>query len=42
VRAVAGAAGQWQVEILPGTLRFVDVRTKQALVFEKTSDRTGR
>lgn len=42
VRAVTGAAGQWQVEILPGTLRFVDVRTKQALVFEKTSERTGR
>lgn len=42
VRAVAGAAGQWQVEILPGTIRFVDAATKQALVFQKTSDRTGR
>ena len=42
VRAVTGAAGKWQIEILPGTLRFVDAATKQALVFEKTSDRTGR
>jgi hypothetical protein len=42
VRAVIGAAGQWQVEILPGTIRFVDQGTKQALVFQKTSDRTGR
>lgn len=42
VRAVGGAAGKWQVEILPGTIRFVDVATKQALVFQKTSDRRGR
>lgn len=42
VRAVAGAAGKWQVEILPGTIRFVDVATEQALVFQKASDRTGR
>lgn len=41
LRAVAGAAGQWQVEILPGTIRFVDVATKQALVFQK-ADQAGR
>ena len=41
VRAVSGAAGQWRIEILPGTLRFVDVATKEALVFQKTG-RTGR
>jgi hypothetical protein len=42
VRAVAGAVGQWQVEILPGTLRFVDAATQQALVFQKASDQRGR
>jgi hypothetical protein len=42
VRAIGGAIGQWQVEILPGTIRFVDAKTKQALVFEKTGDRATR
>lgn len=43
VRAVAGAAGQWQIEIQPGTIRFVDVATKQALVFQKASgEQAGR
>jgi hypothetical protein len=42
VRAIGGALGQWQIEILPGTIRFTDAKTKQALVFEKTSDRSGR
>lgn len=42
IRAVGGAAGQWQVEILPGTIRFIDVATRQALVFQKASDQTGR
>jgi hypothetical protein len=42
VRAIGGAIGQWQVEILPGTIRFVDAKTKQALVFQKTGDRAGR
>jgi len=42
VQAVTGAAGQWQVEILPGALRFTDVGTKQALVFEKTGDRASK
>ena len=42
VRAVAGAVGQWQVEILPDTIRFSDPRQQQVLVFQKTSDRTGR
>jgi hypothetical protein len=37
VRAIGGALGQWQVEILPGTIRFTDAKTKQALVFEKTT-----
>ncbi len=41
VRAVGGAVGQWQVEVLPGTIRFVDVATQQALVFQKT-DQAGR
>ncbi|HEV2851845.1 MAG TPA: hypothetical protein VHC97_03485 [Thermoanaerobaculia bacterium] len=43
VRAVGGAVGQWQVEILPGTIRFSDPGTRQVLVFQKTSsDRVGR
>jgi hypothetical protein len=42
VQAVTGATGQWQVEILPGALRFTDVATKQTLVFEKTGDRVSR
>jgi hypothetical protein len=42
VQAVTGAAGQWQVEILPGALRFTDVGTKQALVFQKTQDTASR
>lgn len=42
VRAVGGAVGQWQVEILPGTIRFSDPGTRQVLVFQKTSDRRGR
>jgi len=42
VQAVTRAAGQWQVEILPGALRFVDVGTKQALAFEKTGERTSK
>ncbi|HEV8579477.1 MAG TPA: hypothetical protein VGX68_10385 [Thermoanaerobaculia bacterium] len=42
VQAVTGAAGQWQVEILPGALRFIDVGTKQALVFQKTGDSVSR
>jgi len=42
VRAVGGAVGQWQVEILPGTIRFSDPGTLQVLVFQKASDRAGR
>jgi hypothetical protein len=42
VQAVTGAAGQWQVEVLPGALRFVDVGTKQALVFRKTGESVSR
>ena len=42
VQAVTGAAGQWQVEVLRGALRFVDVGTKQALVFQKTGDAASR
>ncbi len=42
VQAVTGAAGQWQVEILRGALRFVDVGTKQALCFQKTQDSVSR
>lgn len=43
VRAVGGAVGQWQVEIVPGTIRFSDPGTRQVLVFQKTSsDRAGR
>jgi len=42
VKAVTGAAGQWQVEVLPGALRLTDVGTKQALVFEKTGDRASK
>lgn len=42
VQAVTGAAGQWQVEILPGALRFTDVGTKQTLVFQKTGDAVSR
>jgi hypothetical protein len=42
VRAVAGATGQWQVEILPDALRFTEVGTKQALVFEKTGERASK
>lgn len=42
VRAVGGAVGQWQVEILPGTIRFSDPGTQQVLVFQKASNRRGR
>jgi hypothetical protein len=42
VRTVGGAVGQWQVEILPGTIRFSDPGTQQVLVFQKASDRRGR
>jgi hypothetical protein len=42
VQAVTGAAGQWRVEILPGALRFTDVGTKQALLFQKTEDSVSR
>jgi len=42
VKAIIGAAGQWQVEVLPGALRFVDVGTKQALVFQKTGESVSR
>jgi hypothetical protein len=42
IRAVGGAIGQWQVEILPGTIRFTDPATKQALVFQKSGGAAGR
>jgi hypothetical protein len=42
VRAIGGALGQWQIEILPGTIRFTDAKTKQALVFQKTGDKASR
>ncbi len=42
VQAVTGAAGQWQVEVLRGALRFIDAGTKQALVFQKTGDAASR
>jgi hypothetical protein len=42
VQAVTGAAGQWQVEVLQGALRFTDVGTKQALVFRKTGEAASR
>jgi len=42
IRAVGGAVGQWQVEILPGTIRFTDPATKQALVFQKSGSAAGR
>ena len=42
IRAVGGAVGQWQVEILPGTIRFTDPATKQALVFQKSGGAAGR
>lgn len=42
VQAVTGAAGQWQVEVLSGALRFIDLGTKQALVFQKTGNSVSR
>jgi hypothetical protein len=42
IQPVTGVAGQWQVQILPGALRLVDVGTKQALVFEKTGERASK
>ena len=35
VTCVAGAAGQWEVDITPGTIRFTNPQTKQVLVFHK-------
>jgi hypothetical protein len=34
---VGGAVGQWQVEVLPGTIRFTRAGGQQALVFQKIS-----
>jgi hypothetical protein len=42
VQAVTGATGQWTVEVQPGAVRFVDVATRQALVFQKTRDAVSR
>lgn len=36
VTCVAGAAGKWEVDITPGTIRFTNPETKQVLVFHKT------
>jgi len=36
VTCVAGAAGQWRVDITPGTIRFTNPQTKQVLVFHKS------
>lgn len=41
-RAIAGATGQWQVEILPGTVRFSDPKTQRVLVFREVEGRQGR
>ncbi|HEX6901053.1 MAG TPA: hypothetical protein VF789_15120 [Thermoanaerobaculia bacterium] len=41
-RAIAGATGQWQVEILPKTIRFSDPKTQRTLVFQEVEGRQGR
>ena len=41
VQAIAGATGQWQVEIQPGLIRFSDPKTQRALVFREEG-RRGR
>jgi hypothetical protein len=42
VQAIAGATGQWQVDIQPGTIRFSDPRTQRTLVFQEVEGRRGR
>jgi hypothetical protein len=42
VKAVTGAASQWTVEVRSGAVRFIDAKTKQALVFQKTRDSVSR
>lgn len=41
-RAIAGATGEWQVEIQPGTVRFSDPKTQRTLVFREVAERRGR
>jgi hypothetical protein len=36
VRAIGGAVGDWQVQILPGVIRFSKPDSQEALVFRKT------
>ena len=35
VTCVPGAAGKWEVDVTPGTIRFTNPETKQVLVFHK-------
>lgn len=42
VQAIAGATGQWQVEIQPGVIRFSDPKTQRALVFREVQEQRGR
>jgi len=41
-QAIAGATGQWQVEIQQGTIRFSDPKTQRTLVFQETAESRGR
>lgn len=42
VQAIAGATGQWQMEVHPGTIRFSDPKSNRTLVFRETGASWGR
>lgn len=41
VQAITGAAGDWQIEIQPGTIRLSDPKTQRTLVFREAAGSTA-